>query len=215
MMSDFGRVVGISNMMKPEHELLGAGMLTVAEAEPQYATRGEVEAALDALSDADYSKLMMIAASYCRQRRLTFNACESKELLNQAVLKTLECEEGKRWNKKVSMVRHLDRAMENISGHLVRERMKIVAFPDGLRPENYDLQASPEPEDEDGKERVASLLKSIFGTDDLARRVFVMRAEDFGPDEIQSRLAITPQEYETTNRRILRKISQFLTKKEK
>jgi hypothetical protein len=32
------------------------------------------------------------------------------------------------------MVKHLDRAMENISGHLVRERMKIVAFPDGLKP---------------------------------------------------------------------------------
>src|SRR4051794_16033000 len=106
-MSDSASVVGTSSMMKPEHESLGAGMLKVSAAAPQYATHGEIEAALDALSDADYSKLMMIAASYCRQRRLTFNASEPKELLNQAVLKTLECEEGKRWNKNVTMVRHL------------------------------------------------------------------------------------------------------------
>ena len=200
--------------MKPEHELGEAGTPAVAVSEPQYATRTEVEAALNGLSDADYSKLMMIAASYCRQRRLTFSACEPKELLNQAVLKTLECEEGKRWNKRITMVRHLDRAMENISGHLVRERMKIVAFPDGLRPKNYESQASPPTDDEDDAEKVSALLKTIFGKDDLASEVFVLRAEGFCPADIQKRLSITLQEYETTNRRILRKISQFITKKE-
>lgn len=190
-------------------------MPAVVAPEPQYATRPEVEAALNGLSDADYAKLMMIAASYCRQRRLTYSACEPKELLNQAVLKTLECEKGKRWNKKVSIVRHLDRAMENISGHLVRERMKIVAFPDGLRPENYELQTSPLPDDGADAEKVAVLLKAVFGKDDLARQIFVMRAEGLCPDDIQKRLAITAQEYETINRRILRKISQFVTQKEK
>jgi hypothetical protein len=200
--------------MKPEHELGEAGTPTVAVSEPQYATRTEVETALNGLSDADYSKLMMIAASYCRQRRLPFNACEPKELLNKAVLKTLECEEGKRWSKRISMVRHLDRAMENISGHLVRERMKIVAFPDGLRPENYELPASPSPDEVEDAEKVSALLKAIFGKDGLAGEVFVLRAEGFCPADIQKRLAITPQEYQTTNRRILRKISQFITKKE-
>jgi len=200
--------------MKPEHKLGEAGTPAVTLSELQYATRTEVETALNSLSDADYSKLMMIAASYRRQRRLTFSACEPKELLNQAVLKTLECEEGKRWNKRISMVRHLDRAMENISGHLVRERMKIVAFPDGLRPENYELQASPPPDEESDAEKVSALLEAIFAKDDLASEVFVMRAEGFCPEDVQKRLAITPQEYETTNRRILRKISRFITKNE-
>src|SRR5260370_32184909 len=131
--------------MRPENQTPGAEAPAAAVPESQqYATRVEVEEALGALADADYVKLIMIAALFCSKRRLALSVCEPKELLNQAVLKTLECEDGKRWNKKVSMVRHLDRAMENISGHLVRERMKIVAFPDGLKPRSEERRVGKE-----------------------------------------------------------------------
>lgn len=197
--------------MRPEDHTFGAkGPAAAAPESQQYATRVEVEEGLHALTDADYVKLMMIAAFFCSQRRLAMSVCEPKELLNQAVLKTLECEEGKRWNKKVSIVRHLDRAMENISGHLVRERMKIVAFPDGLKPGTDDSKVY-EPADE-GTEaaKVSALLKAVFGDDNQATEVFVLREEGFGPNETQARLGMSAKEYETVNRRILRKISQYV-----
>ena len=200
--------------MRPEDETIGVDTPVVLPPAPkQYATRTEVEEGLNILSDADHAKLMIIAASHCRQRGLARNVCEPGDLLNQAVLKTLECEEGKRWNKALTMVRHLDRAMENISGHLVRERMKIVAFPDGLNPSETDVKSYQPPID-GGEEtaKVSALLMAVFGADGQAQEVFVLRNTGFRPNEIQTRLKITDQEYETVNRRILRKISQFVTK---
>ena len=190
----FQSLDGHEYIMRPENETFGASASAIVAPEAQqYATRVEVEEGLDSLTETDYAKLMMIAKLFCRERRLAFSVCEPKELLNQAVLKTLECEEGKRWNKNISMVKHLDRAMENISGHLVRERMKIVAFPDGLKP---------------GKDESKAYYPSDGGT------VFVLRNEGFRPNQVQARLGISAQEYETVNRRILRKISLFATKAE-
>jgi len=61
--------------------------------------------------------------------------------------------------------------------------------------------------------KVAALLKSVFGPDERAQEVFVLRHEGFRPNEVQMRLKISAQEYETINRRILRKISQFVATK--
>jgi hypothetical protein len=202
-------------LMRPENETFGASASAIEAPETQqYATRVEVEEGLNSLTEADYAKLMMIAKLFCRERRLAFSVCEPKELLNQAVLKTLECDEGKRWKKNISMVKHLDRAMENISGHLVRERMKIVAFPDGLKPGKDESKAYNPSEGGTEAAKVAALLKAVFGDDDNAKEVFVLRNEGFRPNEVQARLGISAQEYETVNRRILRKISLFATKAE-
>jgi hypothetical protein len=196
--------------MRPENETLGVKMTAVAApAAQKYATRDEVETGLNALADEDYAKLMIIAKFFCRQRCLTLSVCEPKELLNQAVLKTLECEEGKQWNKSISMVRHLDRAMENISGHLVKDRMKIVAFPDGLRPGTEETHTYHPSDEGTEAAKVSALLKSVFGADNQATEIFVLRAEGFRPNEIQARLKINAPEYETVNRRILRKIALF------
>src|SRR5579871_5279143 len=93
----------------------------------QYATGEEVEAAIKSLTDTDHTKLMLIAESFCRRRKFSSSVLEPKELLGEAVLKTLQLR--KKWNKQISMVKHLDRAMENISGHLAKERKNILSFP--------------------------------------------------------------------------------------
>ena len=100
--------------------------------------------------------------------------------------------------------------MENISGHLVRERMKIVAFPDGLKPRKDDSKVYQAADAGTEAANVSALLKSVFGDDNQAKEVFVLRAEGFRPNETQAQLGISAQEYETINRRILRKISQFV-----
>jgi len=64
------------------------------------------------------------------------------------------------------------------------------------------------------QKKVSALLEAIFAKDDLASEVFVMRAEGFCPEDVQKRLAITPQDTKRQTGVILRKISRFITKNE-
>lgn len=169
-----------------------------------------MEEGLAALDESDHAKLAMIAASFCKERHLAPSVMEPKELLSEAVLRTLQCEEGKRWSKRVSLVKHLDRAMENISGHLVKQRVKIIPFDDGLKPDESDFLT---PSHEDvliEADVIPSMLRSLFGDDLQARSVFAMRMEGLRPGEIQNKLNLKTKEYETINRRILRIIAAFV-----
>ena len=198
--------------MRQEDESLGAGLTAAATPRPQYATPMEVEQALNALSPSELGKLMIIAAAFCRQRYLARSVCEPHDLLHQAVLKTLESGKGKRWNKQVSIIKHLDRAMENISGHLARKQSQTFTFPDGLETETNEGEAYTPTDPGEEAEKVAALLNDVFGDDDQAKEIFALRKIDgLCPDEIQARLKISNTELETANRRILRKLSKYLT----
>jgi DNA-directed RNA polymerase specialized sigma24 family protein len=200
--------------MRQEDESLEAGLSAAVRPPPQYATPAEVEQALDALSPSDYTKLMIIAAAFCRKRFLAHSVCEPKDLLHQAVLKTLKSGKGKRWNKQVSIIKHLDRAMENISGHLARTQSKTASSPKGLEREANEDEAYTPANPSEEAEKVAALLNDVFGDDDRAKEIFLLRKIDqLHPNEIQARLKISKTEYETVNRRILRKLSQHLTAK--
>jgi DNA-directed RNA polymerase specialized sigma24 family protein len=171
-----------------------------------------VEQALQAITDADHVKLMLIARAFCKSRKLSTGAIEPEELLSEAILKT--CQMDKQWNKAISFVRHLDRAMENISGHLVRERTKIVPFQDGLSADKGQGGANLGQEAPDNslavREETQALLKNVFGDDEPDSRVFVLRAEGFNVPEILSKLHLSDSQYEAIGRRIRRKISKFL-----
>lgn len=197
--------------MKPEP----APILPVTAAEAaNYASLDEVEKAIHALTDTDYAKLMLIAKYFCKKRKFSPSVMQAEELLSEAFAKTLAMD--KKWNKRVSMVRHLDRAMENISGHLARERNKIVSFPDGLAP-----KYSEKPEyvsEESGaetlisKEEVQGILKAVFADDTEAAEIFKLRAEGFQSVDIQTKLDMSVLKYEAVARRIRRKIFTYLIK---
>jgi hypothetical protein len=182
--------------------------------ERRYATAEEVEAAAGALTNEDYTKLMLIATSFCKRRRLEPNVMEPKELLSEAVLRTLRLD--KKWNKAVSFLKHLDRAMENISGHLVRElvreRNKMVAFPNGLAPEDTSNADTAQQVSHDEtiatREEAETAIKAVFGDDDIAIRVFKRRVEGYEASEIQSQLCLTGTQYEAIVKRIRRKITK-------
>ena len=185
----------------------------VVPAGRQYATRVEVEEGLKSLTPTDHAKLMMIARVFCRRRRLSSSVMEPEELLSEAVLKSLQCEEeGKRWNKSISLVRHLDRAMENISGHLVKKQARVVSFADGLHPDDDQVSEEAAEDILTESEGLASRLKSIFGDDLQASLVFQKRMQELRPNEIQLALSLSPKDYETINRRILRKITLYQKK---
>ena len=86
----------------------------------EYASTEESRVAISTLSDDDYIKLMIIAAFFCGERRLRRDQLEPEELLGEAISRTLAGD--RKWRKnRVSIVRHLDRCMESISGHAVAQ----------------------------------------------------------------------------------------------
>ena len=176
------------------------------------ATRNEVEEALQKLTDADYAKLMLIAGSFCRRRKFSSSVLEPGDLLSDAVLKTMRME--KKWSKRVSIVRHLDRAMENISGHLAGQRSKIVPFPEGSEPSQIPEEIAPQAAESEliEEETTEQLLKGIFNDDEQAASVFVKRVEGIPIATILSDLGLTGPQYETVTRRIRRKIAIFIEK---
>jgi DNA-directed RNA polymerase specialized sigma24 family protein len=190
--------------MKPDRQPAGNPPPST-KADKDYATPEEVEQAVKSLTDADHVKLMMIARSFCNRRKLAMSVVEPEELLSEAIVKT--CLMDKKWNKAISIVRHLDRAMENISGHLVGERTKIIAFPDGLAPADDEGQAQ---EDRGGTGKATEIVNAVFGDDKEARQVFLMRVEEVPISQILKKLDLTPSQYETITRRIRRRISKFL-----
>lgn len=196
--------------MKPVPRL--AGLIAQEAGNEQCATQVEVEGALHALGADDHAKLMLIAVSFCRRRGLSASVLEPKELLHEAMLKTLQMD--KKWNKEVSFVKHLDRAMENISGHLVRERSKIIPFPDGLtappRQAGDKLDQTPADNVLEAREEAQALLRSVFGDDQQAMRVFCKRVEGYGLDATMTDLGLDARQMETIARRIRRCIARFL-----
>lgn len=198
--------------MKVDTEPINIVPVAAGEA-ANYATPAEVERAMQALNDEDYAKLMLIAGSHCKKRKFTPSVLEPGELLGEAFKATLK-PRGKRWNKRVSFIKHLDRAMENISGHMVADRQHVVPFPEGLEPSREqagepDLDSGPD-EMLMGKQEMDNLLFSIFGDDKEAANIFVLRAEGFQVSEIQKALRLTATNYESIARRIRRKLSAFL-----
>src|SRR5579859_3288231 len=161
--------------MKTDSESAGSPGPAI-EGGKTYASQQEVDSAITGLSDADHAKLMLIAHSFCKRRSLSPNEMQPEELLSEAILST--CQLHKKWNKAIPIVRHLDRAMENISGHRVRERReertKIISFPDGLRPPEEGSHTSQSDEEAAAaKERALSTIQAVFGDDDVAEKVFL------------------------------------------
>jgi hypothetical protein len=192
---------------------LSVAVMQDEEESHNYASTEEVVVALNSLTEADYAKLMIIAKGFCRSRRLPFSVLEPKELLGEAVKRTLSLE--KKWVKSVPILKHLDRAMENISGHLVLPSRKIVPFPDGISPDEKTTpppQATADPREQlEEKERLDNLLRAIFGDDTQALDVFLSRVEGFSLDRIKSEFHLNHTKYESIAKRIRRKIVTYLT----
>lgn len=199
--------------MSSKSERLGIVPAAAGEA-GQYATAQEVEKALLELKDEEHTKLMLIARSFCKSRRLATSVMEPQELLAEAFAKTLRLD--KKWNKRISIVRHLDRAMENISGHLVRERKKIDSFPQGFEPSAEQRGPIQTIDGADEAlmrtEEVQQLLSEVFGDDTEAASIFDLRLQGFQAAEIQAQFGLSATGYDSVARRIRRKIALHLNK---
>src|SRR6185295_3025806 len=89
------------------------------EGEQQFATQLEAREAIEQLKNEDHAKLMLIARGFARTR-LRGTAVSPSDLLQDAIAKTLDGR--RRWNRRVTIIKHLDRIMESDAGHEAASR---------------------------------------------------------------------------------------------
>jgi len=175
----------------------------------QWATLEEVRQAIDSLDPSDHAKLTLISRTFAR-RRLRGDVVEPRDLLQEAVWKTLD---GRRhWNKKITMIKHLDRVMESDSSHIAEHRAatqteSISDNPDAsICPPGQSSHVATGEEVED--------LFDLFVDDEAACDLLRLKGEGMQASEIQGRLGLSKTQYQTVTKRIRRRVVQHLLLRE-
>lgn len=179
----------------------------VEEGNHKFASPTVVREALQGLSDADYAKLALIARSFAH-KRLRGNIVEPADLLQDAITKTLDGTRG--WNTSVSLIKHLDRAMESDSGHGAARRVsrKEVPIPLGG---GEPTDRSPDPATRASlRDQIADIL-DCFADDSAALDVLQLKGNCLSASEIQHELGIGKTQYDTITRRIRRRVAKYIT----
>jgi hypothetical protein len=173
----------------------------------EYASQTEVIEAIQALTDTDHQKLMVIAKSWQRRRYGSFHGIRPEDILSEAIAKTLEGD--RKWRKpKVSLVKHLDRVMESISGHIIEARKvqskatKILHS--DIERANYEQDLTSSVERQVIARQELEIIQGLFASDEVALNVLRGRAEGKTASEIRADLRLAERDYETVTKRILR-----------
>ena len=190
--------------------------------EEQSATDVEVEAAILALSHSDLRKLG--AAAEFRIAGLGRKALgrQSSDLLQEAVSRTVAGD--RRWNKgAVDFVGHLLGAMKSIASHW-REQFR-EAEPhleadlkprnpaiDGETPLDHARSTSPNPEEILIEKQLIEQIDALFADDNSGLKVSQALRTGTKPERIRAELHMEITEYETTVRRVRRRIAAFLAR---
>lgn len=189
-------------------------MVQEVETEPtdwgkQYATPQEARRAIESLGSADYAKLNLIARSFARSR-LQGTVVEPADLLHDAIMKTLDGR--RRWNKSVTIIKHLDRIMESDSGHIVEHR---VAYGPEPLPEGELGPADQLPDPITRLSAVEEQLETLFdlfADDKTALDLLFLKSQGLSASDIKRKLGIGKTQYETATKRIRRHLAQCLSK---
>lgn len=164
------------------------------------ATLDEARSALDGLTDADYTKLMIIAKCFARAR-LRGTVVEPQDLLQEAVVKTLAGQ--RRWNKRVSIIRHLDRVMESDAGHFAEKRA-LVSMEEMTDVPHAGLRDSDD-EGPDAQEKL-ECVRELFEGDTATLRLLSLKGEGESPAAIRTAMGLSKTQYETILKRIRRRL---------
>lgn len=173
----------------------------------EVATPQEARHAIESLGPSDYAKLVLIARSFARTR-LQGTVVEPVDLLHDAIVKTLDGR--RRWNKNVTIIKHLDRIMESDSGHVAEHRVAHGAerLPDG--------ELEPAAQLTDPMTRLSAVeeledLLDLFANDKMALNLLLLKSHGLSAFEIQRELGIGKTQYETATKRIRRHFAQHLS----
>jgi hypothetical protein len=187
----------------------------------EYASTDESRAAIMALSDDDYIKLMVIAAFFCRERSLRRDQLEPQELLSEAISRTLRGE--RKWRKgRVNIVKHLDRCMESISSHAVANEVAKTEMAEAFLDEEFDekRQTPRATQRADAEERAIAIdelekIRALFNDAPIALQVLEHKAQGHSESEIILKLGIGKKGYEAARKKIERTVASYLADQEK
>lgn len=178
----------------------------------KYADLCEVRHAVQNLTEVDHQKLMIIAVSYWRKRKLQIRYSEPGELISEAILATLKEGKRKRWRRGVSIVKHLDQAMRNISSKWAgkgvfdtEQKGVIIAF-NG----NNNFEQNPVSDRVCAKEEL-SVVSDLFSNDKFGYEVLQYRSMGMIESEVCKAMGIGITEYQTACKRIRRTLLKFRT----
>lgn len=171
------------------------------------ASEAEAREAIEGLSKADYAKLMLIARGFARAR-LRGSAVEAEDLLQEAIVKTLD---GRRtWNRRVSILKHLDRVMESDAGHIAERRDTHYSVPMAKGPDVPATRADDPNVRVVARQDLDNLLE-LFAGEKEALEVLNLKGEGFSASEIRQVLGISSTQYDTVTKRVRRRLAKHLS----
>lgn len=170
------------------------------------ASSAEAREAIEGLSKADHAKLTLIARGFARGR-IQGTVVEPEDLLHDAIVKTLDGR--RRWNKSVSIIKHLDRVMESDAGHVAEKCVSHFSGPILDAAGEFIAQTL------DPLERLAASnelehLVELFAGDEVSLALLRLKCDGFSVSEIQRELGIGKTQYETVTKRIRRRLAKQL-----
>lgn len=170
-----------------------------------HASPAEVALAVAALGDADFARLGQIA----RLRARGLVGVDWQDLLHDAVQRAMDG--TRRWPSHVPFTVFLREIIRSLASEAWRRqvREKRPAFDAGddneaLHQVPGDL---PDPECLAIEQDLVRRVETLFADDMVAFELLKALADELSPKEIQERLGITSVEYDSTRRRIRRKIA--------
>ena len=171
----------------------------------EYASPDAASDAIQALTDSDHKKLMIIATSFWNRRRLQSRWAEPADLLHDAMLLTLQ---GKRrWRRgKVDVLHHLDRTMESLSGHLARKGETDNRAREAIKANSTASTKATGIQSQISAREELGFILALFSDDQTALSALELRAAGYSASEIRAKLGIGCTAYETICRRIRRKL---------
>ena len=178
----------------------------LSDTDVQFATPQEAREEIDNLQKADHAKLLLIARGFARIR-LKGTVVEPDDLVHDAIVKTLDGR--RRWNRRVTIIKHLDRVMESDAGHIAAKR--VGRGTDQLA----ESHAEPATQEHNPEARLQIRddledLVALFAEDKTALQLVRLKSDGLSASEIRCELGMEKTHYETVSKRIRRRLAKRL-----
>ena len=170
-------------------------------AEPEYATPEEAAAALENLGEADRIRLAMLARS-----RLHGESGAWEDLLQEALKRILDG--TRKWPRGLPIIAFVAGVMRSLAGEYRKQQRQS-----GASAESLPLaDSNPGPDSHAETKSEIEAIENHFGDDEDALAVIMARFEGYSPEEIQAMFSMTKTRYDSTLKRIRRKIDDYTRK---
>jgi hypothetical protein len=144
-----------------------------------------------------------------------------EELLSEAVARTLD---GRRkWRRSVAtLIYHLDRTMESVSGHMVADAISEKAFVTQLAADELDPKTAqprrvqpPEAESRLSARHEIEALQALFAGSPDALALLELKAIGHSQSEIMKITGMNQRRYETARKKVERDVARYALRSQK